>query len=75
MTQSIPDMLAELAEIDAYFENLQQWGAATAMYSKDRERLVNRLRAAGVDVEHKWQLTYGSGGQEPAPTIPLTRDT
>lgn len=54
MTQSDKSAAhARIAEIDAMFERAKGWGSWMVMTANDREALVDRLRAAGEDIDHK----------------------
>jgi hypothetical protein len=46
--------LKRIAEIDSMFEQSKSWGSWMVMAANEREALVNKLRAAGHAVEHKW---------------------
>lgn len=44
---------ARIAEIDAMFERASGWGSWMVAAANEREAIVNRLRAAGVEMQHK----------------------
>jgi hypothetical protein len=54
--------LQRIAVIDRAFEEAKGWGSWMVETANEREALVNRLRAAGHDIEHKW-LARAADGQ------------
>jgi len=52
-----------IAEIDAMFEEATGWGSWMVMAANEREGIVNRLRAEGYDVQHKYQARTASGAR------------
>lgn len=58
---SIDDKLARIHEIDAQFENATGWGSWMATLSSERRCLVRELRAAGIVVDHRYELKTASG--------------
>lgn len=48
-------VLKRIDEIDKMFAAVTGWGSWMIMCANEREALVDRLRADGVHVEHKFQ--------------------
>ena len=55
------EALERIAQIDHMFEEATGWGSWMVMCANEREALVNRLRAAGLPVEHKYQARNADG--------------
>lgn len=53
--------LKRIAEIDSMFEQAVGWGSWMVMAANEREALVNKLRAAGHDIEHKYLVRAADG--------------
>ena len=53
--------LEEIAQIDREFERATGWGSWMVMAANRRERLVDQLCAAGVEIEHKYQARTADG--------------
>ena len=51
-----------IAQIDAMFEGATSWGSWMVECANEREAYVAKLRAAGVDIEHK-HLARSVGGR------------
>lgn len=57
------EALRRIAEIDAMFGSATGWGSWMVMCANERERLVDRLQAEGVQVEHKYRARTSDGGR------------
>jgi hypothetical protein len=55
--------LARVAEIDAAFESATGWGSWMIVYANEREEIVNRLRANGHDIAHKYLARNDDGSR------------
>jgi len=52
-----------IAEIDAMFEKSTGWGSWMVSAANEREAMVNKLRADGILMPHKYQVRTASGGR------------
>lgn len=57
------DALARISAIDADFEGATGWGSWMISCANEREGLVDRLRANGVEIEHRFQARTSDGGR------------
>ena len=57
------EKLAFIDQLDLKFEAASAWGSWMVMAANERERLVNELRVAGINIEHKWLARTASGGR------------
>ncbi len=52
-----------IMEIDSHFDAATGWGSWMVMLANEREHLVNELRSAGVQIEHKYLARTATGGR------------
>lgn len=57
----VTEHLQRIAIIDRAFESATGWGSWMVETANEREALVNRLRAAGHDIPHKWLARTAAG--------------
>lgn len=55
--------IKRVAEIDEMFDGATGWGSWMVMAANERESIVDRLRAAGHKIEHKWLARTSGGGK------------
>ena len=56
-------LLSRIKYIDQAFETTKGWGSWMVTASLEREQLVNKLRAEGVSIEHKYLTKDAAGGK------------
>ena len=62
MSETAAD-LARIAMIDAMFAEATGWGSWMVMCANEREGIVDRLRAGGMDIEHVNLARTSDGGR------------
>lgn len=63
LSEDMEKMMKRIREIDRDFEAATGWGSWMVMCANEREDLVNKLKAMGLTVPHKYQARDENGNR------------